>query len=393
MKIMCSLVVAAVIGCGSDPKSQSDAPGTTDGANTVDAALDARVVPATTFDCIYGWAFEVDGATGAATVEGPFSSLGVCIKQSRYTDNLGVPRKSCDQLPANADPAMDQAFQAGCRPLAVHPAAARGKISNLSNYVRVAYPPLETAKLQRSNSGSSNFAPCDPLAQTGCAIAEKCTWIIDVNTPGNPTGHIGCAATGPKLLGDACMIGSGGATATGFDNCTKGLACNSGVCKTVCNNMGGVPSCGNGRLCANYAGLFGNQGESAAAGVCDATCNPLTQKTSNGEVACASANPAQPTKGCYGFWASNSKSRFTCSPIVDATRKQDFVIAPNQAFTNSCAPGFFSLIIMGTGSNNTICSAHCNPTDVYQGHSAGKGGVLLPGEPNTLATCGDRGAL
>jgi hypothetical protein len=51
---------------------------------------------------------------------------------------------------------------------------------------------------------------CDPLAQTGCASGEKCTWIHDddgnTSNPENiitPLGHIGCTAAGAAATGAA----------------------------------------------------------------------------------------------------------------------------------------------------------------------------------------------
>jgi hypothetical protein len=389
----CLLLVA----CGNSNKSSTDAPSSVDSPlSTVDAPL--RVPPATTFDCMHGWSLEGDD-TGAV-VTTPYSELGVCIKFSRYTDSASnLPLKSCSELAAGATTAEDKAYQQGCRPFTAHPPAFA---KPLARTIRPAFAmtmdaPTDavatrsTTTVSRSTTTTADVAACDPLAQTGCAANEKCTWVIDLFTGADATGHVGCVANGTVANGQACMVGAGGPMATGFDNCQKGSVCNSGICKTVCDTNGGAPNCGTTGSCVTYNNLFANVGEVAVAGACDPNCDPLTQ-TVGSVAACGSPNPANPTKGCYGFWQSGGKSRFSCANVGNLNAKQDFVIG-TRIFINSCAPGFFPGLVMGSGSMQAICSAFCNPADVYQGHDQGKGGVLLPGNPAALATCGDRGAL
>src|SRR5437773_1568528 len=60
---------------------------------------------------------------------------------------------------------------------------------------------------------------CNPVAQTGCATGEKCTWInID---SGADLGTTGCVADGTAATTEACTYGADGQT-TGFDNCVHG---------------------------------------------------------------------------------------------------------------------------------------------------------------------------
>ncbi len=399
---LCCVLVA----CGNSATTPTDATTSVD-TFPGDAMADApmRAVPATTFDCVHGWFFEIDDA-GTIDVT-PYSSLGVCMKWPRYLDGTTMlPLLPCSDLPSDPNSADDKAYNQGCRPLSVHPAALQRQSPSMAHYFRPAFP-MVLAEKPSSNASSTlggeplrnsetprNFlGGCDPLAQTGCVGTDKCTWIIDSNSANGIVGRVGCTAGGTVAAGQACVIGAGGAMPTGADNCLKGLACSSGVCKAVCNTTaGGLPNCGTAAACATYGGLFGNEGESAVAGVCDPNCNPLTQKIQDGAAACGSPDPANPTKGCYGFWADKKGSRFTCSSAGNLLAKQDFVLAA-RIFINSCAPGFFSGLSRGTGTMQSICSAHCNPGDVYQGRSEGKGGVLLPGNTSALATCGDRGAI
>jgi hypothetical protein len=246
------------------------------------------------------------------------------------------------------------------------------------------------------DGGDAAPATCNVLADSGCVGTEKCTWIIDVNTGMDRTGHVGCAAPGPKALGESCMIGTGGAMAIGSDNCAKGLFCLGGVCKTVCDPAGVSPKCGAGLACANYSQVFGNAGEAAVAGVCDPTCNVLTQKndaTPPVDDCGGGKDPnGKPRLGCYGFWASNNRSRFSCSPNINPGFEQGKLFAPNAAFINSCAPGYFSLIFEKTGSMSTICSAHCAVGDVYKENGANpdRGGKQVAG---MTTTCAQRRAI
>ena len=63
------------------------------------------------------------------------------------------------------------------------------------------------------------------------------------------------------------------------------------------------------KVLAQPAGRFETAGTTVA-GVCDPSCDPLTQdlKVGTAKAACGSTNPAMPTKGCYGY------DEFNCAP-------------------------------------------------------------------------------
>ncbi|MBP9086293.1 MAG: hypothetical protein KBG15_09240 [Kofleriaceae bacterium] len=246
---------------------------------------------------------------------------------------------------------------------------------------------------------------CNVLADTGCQANEKCTWVIDLWTGEDATGRVACAPVSATAgaLGAACMVGTGGMMPTGSDNCGKGLYCNSGVCKTVCDPNGGAPLCGENLACANYVNTFSNQGEAAKAGVCDPTCDPLRNTVDgSGEANCKGTLDTMitnvpglptgyPSRGCYGFWADGggTKSRWSCAGSGAKEGIQDFVLG-TRIFINSCAPGFFPGLSAGTGTMKSICSALCNPADTYMGNVANQGGLKIP---NVASTCADRQAV
>src|SRR5574338_400274 len=101
---------------------------------------------------------------------------------------------------------------------------------------------------------------CNPLTQAGCAANEKCTWLIDATMP-QYVGHVGCAPDGDVAVDGECTYGA--ASATGYDNCAKGSVCsqyrtpgNAGVCKQLCDQQGGTPTCDASHVCVTYSQLF-----------------------------------------------------------------------------------------------------------------------------------------
>jgi hypothetical protein len=227
-------------------------------------------------------------------------------------------------------------------------------------------------------------AVCNVLANTGCATGEKCTWVIDSFTGRDAVGRVACAPAGAKKLGEMCQTGNGMTMATGSDDCEGGLYCNGRVCKTVCDLAGGDPMCGPNGACSRYVNTFGNKGDPALAGVCDPTCDPITQKL-DGVTGPAADNCGAPlddmgkqTKGCYGFW-DGARSRFSCSSVINPDWGQDTITPTGEIFINSCAPGFAAGYRKGSGSMDAICSAICIPGDVYQGGTDPTGGAAPTG--------------
>lgn len=384
-------------------------------ASTVDAPP-IEPPPATSFDCVHGWLFEVDA--GGAHTPTAYSSSGICMKWERYLGADQKPEVPCDQLPSGATADSDAAFQQGCRPRSAHPGqlqSGRGRrvrvafplvtLGALDDYARIAArfaalpQPMPHSAAKNVARRDGNQSPparvdaCDAVTHQGCTATEKCAWVIDRYDQTGRVGHLACVAQGAQQQGQACVIGTGGAMPTGADNCARGLACDGAVCSQVCNHRE-AQACGTQKHCILTSGLFFNQGEEARAGVCRAACDPVTQKRADGAAACGSANLNAPELGCYGNWGARGLSQFTCAPAGPADRRSDYKFpADARVFMNSCAPGFASMLFAGNGSMQSICSAYCNPGDVYQGHAAEKGGVRLAQDPAAKVTCGDRGAL
>jgi hypothetical protein len=218
-------------------------------------------------------------------------------------------------------------------------------------------------RLPDSGSGGETPTTCNPATQTGCNAGEKCTWFQDQDDP-NPIGHIGCAPVPavPKAIDEACTIGPTGPM--GYDDCEKGSACVSGICKQICGLDGAPQACDQNHSCTRYADFLESNGETVA-GVCNPGCDPLTQdlKVGTNVTACGSPMPDMPTKGCYGTTVD-----FGCGDVLlgglDATDRKPPVKIAGQAYRNSCAPGFGLFLNDGEGTTAAICSGFCAPLEI-----------------------------
>jgi hypothetical protein len=254
---------------------------------------------------------------------------------------------------------------------------------------------------------------CDPIAQTGCSAAEKCTWIIDVDadpTAGtDPVGHAGCAAVGTTPLGGACDD----ATATangGADHCVAGSLCISQKCKAICDvqlaSGTAKGSCDIDHACAAYSGVF-ISGNNATAGVCEPGCDPLTQRLLvGGAEQCGATSVTQPDVACT---PASGFTSFLCAPSgadVYARTERDAALTDSlgNAYSNGCSPGYVALFPkdLDAGANTVICSGLCapqkvdsvlagpdNPDNINEGDKTALGKLLTDTAPVAgHATCG-----
>src|SRR5262245_5696731 len=224
----------------------------------------------------------------------------------------------------------------------------------------------------------SQFA-CNPVAQTGCKTGEKCTWIVDINgtMTTNEVGHIGCAPVGASPLADgaACTDAvAPSATSTGYDNCIAGDLCISRKCKPICDPQtvagGAAGACKTDFACTTYAGVFDSAGP-AVAGVCEPTCDPLTQQLKVGTTktdACASADPTKPTSACV---FGPDPTAWVCAPsgsiLYGNTDRKPPLSDPAsmRPFPNGCAPGFIPFYFEdASGAMKTLCTGMCAPLKV-----------------------------
>jgi hypothetical protein len=266
-----------------------------------------------------------------------------------------------------------------------------------------------------SGSGDGNDV-CNVLTQTGCASGEKCTWIIDMADSTSSVGHIGCAPDGAAAVGATCTRNAPGAT--GYDDCAKGGYCfgpdmgGMGHCKAICDQAGGTPTCASGFACTTYDGLFGPSGMPVAAGVCDPTCDPLTDNNFLGSQgnnrttsACGSAGSAAGSGsgfrynyGCYGYpdgrfgvtkWTCTGQLNYSrihraaCDTTMHAGDLAACAPAANSVYVNGCAAGYEPTFYDHEGSTTVDCMALCAPAICK--NDAGSG-AAFPGTPNCATT-------
>src|SRR5687768_2072454 len=87
---------------------------------------------------------------------------------------------------------------------------------------------------------------CNPVAQTGCAADEKCTWSTYMEEPA--LGKTECVPAGTVQAGGACTEGVSPGVGDRYDDCAKGLYCTSGVCTEICTQAD-ASSCGSEGVC------------------------------------------------------------------------------------------------------------------------------------------------
>jgi hypothetical protein len=244
---------------------------------------------------------------------------------------------------------------------------------------------------------------CNVLTQTGCNAGEKCTWIEDTAPP-NSIGHIGCAPdTGGVATGAACTYAA--PAAGGFDNCAKTNVCVGGVCKLICDNMGGSPGCPTNFACGIYEGLFGDP---QAAGVCDKTCDPLNDNDfdGSGSALSKSGTACAANSGCYGLPNDSPPTHFTCvrevnttlqhrAPCTGGASGNGCANAAGNPYLNGCAQGYTPFFRDAEGSTQWDCFAYCSPGNAYMGNAAAQhpNGISPHGCNSTDARSGGGGSF
>ena len=233
----------------------------------------------------------------------------------------------------------------------------------------------------RSTGTDASVDGCNPETQEPCASPARCTWVRIAAEQ----GHFGCVAAGSVAAQQTCTVGASGES-TGFDDCQRGLFCSGtgDTCKAICTLTS--DNCASHFACQQFAGVFANNGAQPAYGLCEATCNPLTQtRDFDGAPACGSPNPAQPSLGCVG----RPDFPFTCAHAGDPNRTSDVPAADHggQVYLNSCAPGYLPLLRRSNADSTVLCIALCQPGPTDQSSPANAAGLV-----GSAYTCPARGA-
>ena len=231
-------------------------------------------------------------------------------------------------------------------------------------------------KVKHLDSGVNAPLACEPVTQKGCMDGEKCTWVVrnDATQTMNEIGQIACVPDGTTADGAACddatMDVNGGA-----DTCVAGDLCMARKCKPICDPQlvdgagTGTGACATNYACSVYSGIFESSG-TPVAGVCEPTCDPLTQALNvgtTGTAACGSLDPTKPTGTCI---ASGGYRSFHCAPsdstvYANTDRKPPLTDLRGNVYLNGCAPGFIPFYFEdASGAMKTLCSGLCAPLKV-----------------------------
>lgn len=186
--------------------------------------------------------------------------------------------------------------------------------------------------LASAGCGEEPGAPardCDPLRNTGCAVAEKCSLLVESEDPFVAT--VTCVPSGNIPLGRPCGFGAPGPL--GFDDCLPGSFCLDGLCTSICAPESGCA--GADEACVEHGGVFEDRG----LGLCTRLCDPL------------SATGCAPAQGCYlGLGSGQS----TCHGAGGLGQGQVC------EYIDACAPGLGCVLLDPDGAR-TRCTAMCDP--------------------------------
>ena len=227
----------------------------------------------------------------------------------------------------------------------------------------------------RSPLGNDAFVPGPPCGDQSCDPGDKCSWVVDRIDP--PSGHRACAPAGNVGFEGACAYGIDG---VGASNCVDGSECVDGVCRQICNfGLEAAAHCDNIHTACSYAAdvLLGDN-YYWYAGICQPTCNALTQERWDGAPACGSPDPTNPTFGCVPATPENDK--FVCARLeAGASAGGSAAIVRNGSpDVTGCAAGYTT--IGANGLHQATCMGICAPlpTDNTQPQNA-------IGDPDALA--------
>jgi len=154
---------------------------------------------------------------------------------------------------------------------------------------------------------------CNPVAQTGCHVCEKCALVRDAQN--HDQWHAFCRPDGSSPRGGACTADP----VTGLDDCEAGLTCAGDVCAEICTAA--PDSCPDAEECNVIPGIL----DLPDVGYCKAPCDPLA------------ASPDCPGgDSCYVLVTQETTACF----LVAGTGTQGDACA----YLNACAAGYSCIL-------------------------------------------------
>lgn len=193
---------------------------------------------------------------------------------------------------------------------------------------------------------------CDPVSNTGCADDEKCSFLVESESP--LTGRTTCVPAGNVPPGGACTRGPAGET--GYDNCAGNASCVAGTCQEICLDEPDSCSVENEACFLQPPAYSDREG----VGLCLPSCDPVAQDCPAGE-------------GCYLDAASGDSACAT--PVTESGMQGD-----DCQFQNACQIGYGCVLnndpVAPTGLS---CAFFCD--------AGGGGGRSCADGPGPTFTC------
>lgn len=197
---------------------------------------------------------------------------------------------------------------------------------------------------------------CDPVAQTGCGVGDKCGQVLLVDDPLQLETR--CVPDGTVPKGGACVFGPAGDQ--GFDDCTGGLNCLGGECVEICSSV--PDSCPSTETCILYADQFADR---EGVGFCQFACDPLEQNCPDAAEAC--------------FLGLTDGAGICAAPFLDGGTGQQ---GEDCQYLNGCDKGYGCLLtndpVTPTGFD---CAFFCDST--------GGSGPACSDGPGATFTCAE----
>jgi hypothetical protein len=222
---------------------------------------------------------------------------------------------------------------------------------------------------------------CDPIAQRGCELGEKCANRIESLEPFSSTGE--CVPDGQRAAGEACALVGDPRDGEGYDDCQAGLSCQNRRCTPICDlrAAGGCDQVGG--LCVGVSQFFEDH-----VGLCADTCHPVKQDCKfafddeeggdeqgddeqggdeEGDDEQGDDEQGGPIGACY-FHPDHNESvclRTATDAVSRAQGSECLGPLAGRGFLNGCAPGHGCLL--PKSRDRVECVFFCEPTEALDG--------------------------
>ena len=227
-----------------------------------------------------------------------------------------------------------------------------------ANEARDANPDAPTADAISADAFMSDAtvgSNCDPVANSGCPLGQKCTAIVDSQSPLDM--RTDCAPDGDIPEDGSCFRDD----QTGYDDCVGGFWCLGGRCVSICSQA--PDNCPTDQACVQFLGMFTDRDN---VGLCQPGCHPSTR-----------AADCLTGEGCYPLLATGKStcsapgSLLTTGAACDGTAGTQGCDCQT---LNGCEVGYGCVLSNApSGATGLVCAYLCDPLPGGAGPSCANG--------------------